>query len=165
MKYDITSLRREPILNLSIFEATIDWSDEQQEAEQPEQIPYRCELTATWQGKQLREEDTANAYIQVSTRGLIYAKAASDNPKNFGHWDLSRFEIDHIANSDEYAIEDKQDNQQGFEFYSPYEYDNYEVISQEASDVLEYIVSIRFAGCGVTIDYPNGFVDLIGFEK
>lgn len=164
MKYNLDRLNREPILNLSIFEAAIDWGYEQQEAEQPEQIPYYCELTAIWYDKQLRE-DMPRAYIQVSTHGLIYASASSEDPKKFGNWDLSRFEIDHIANSDKYDIEQKQDNTQGFEFYSLYEYENNEEISQKAADTLEYIVRRHFAGCGVTIDYPNGILNLVGFEK
>lgn len=159
MKYDIKNemLSTKRVVWISIFEAAIDWGNEKEEAEYPEKIPYYCELSAQWNCKN-------GGLINVSTHGLIYAKANIHNPKIFAQWDLSRFEIDHIANSDEYDLEDKQDNEQGFEFTSLYAYENYAEISQAAADELEYIAN-NLADFTAYVEYPNGILNLVGFEK
>ena len=159
MKYDIKNrmLSTKRVVWVSIFDAAIDFGYEQEETKHPEQIPYYCELGAQWNcGK--------DGFITVTTRGLIYAKANSENPKKFGQWDFSRFEIDHTANSDEYDLEDKQDNEQGFAFDADTEYENYAEIAQAAADELEYIAN-NLNDFNAYVDYPSGILNVIGFEK
>lgn len=154
--YDIERLNTvKPTLTLAIFEAAIDWGYDD-EAKQPEQVPYYCELTAVWSGI------TLSSYIAVSTHGLIYAKTDEANATKFKRWNTSRFEIDHITNGDTYDLENKQDNTQEFEFDCLIAYDNYETISQAAADKLEAIA--RDLGSHTVNIYPNGMIELIGLE-
>lgn len=155
--YDLDRLNAKPILTLSIFEAAIDWGYKDDEAKQPEQVPYYCELTAVWQGI------TIGNYIAVSTHGLIYAKADETNARKFKRWNTARFEIDYQTNGDTYDLENKQDNTQEFEFDCLIAYDNYEAISQAAADNLEAIAR-DLGSYTVNIEYPNGMIELIGLE-
>lgn len=146
-----------PTLTISIFDAAIDWGYKEDEANQPEQVPYYCELTAIWQG------NTIGSYIAVSTHGLIYAKANEANATKFKRWNTSRFEIDYQTNWDTYDLKNKQDNTQEFEFDCLIAYDNYEAISQAAADKLEAIAR-DLGNHTVNIEYPNGMIELIGLE-
>lgn len=156
--YDLDLLNNKPILTLSFFEAAIDYDFKDDEAQQPEQVPYYCELTAVWAG------NPKGNYIAVSTNGLIYAQADETNATKFKRWNTSRFEIDHQTNGDAYDEENKQDNSQGFEFDCLIVYDNHAEISQAAADKLEAIAR-DLGSHTVNIEYPNGILELIGLEK
>lgn len=156
--YDLKRLNTvKPILTLSIFEAAIDYGFKDDEIKQPENVPYYCELTAVWRGI------TIGNYVTVSTHGLIYAQADETDPTKFKRWDVSSFEIDTITNGDTYDLENKQDNTQEFEFDCLITYDNHAEISQAAADILEAIAD-DLGSHTVNIGYPNGIVELIGFE-
>lgn len=156
--YDLNRLNTvKPTLTLAIFEAAIDYGFKDDEAKQPENVPYFCELTAVWQGNPM------GSYVAVSTNGLIYAQADETNGKKFKRWDTSRFEIDYQTNGDSYDLENKQDNTQEFEFDCLIAYDNYEAISQAAADKLEAIAR-DLGSHTVNIEYPNGMIELIGLE-
>lgn len=155
--YDLNRLNTiKPTLTLLIFEALIDGGYKDDEAKQPEQVPYYCELTATWNGDTYMQGN----FVAISTHGLIYAQA--DGTK-FKRWDTARFEIDYITNSDSYDIENKQDNSQGFEFNCLLAYDNYADVSQATADILEHIAT-NLGDYTVNIEYPNGAVELIGLK-
>lgn len=156
--YDLDRLNTvKPTLILSIFEAAIDWGYKDDEAKQPEQVPYYCELTAVWQGNPIGN------YIAVSTRGLIYTQADETNATKFKRWNISCFEIDYQANGDAYDLENTKDNAKEFEFDCLIAYDNYADISQAAATKLEAIAS-DLGSHTVNIEYPNGTVELIGLE-
>ena len=156
--YDLDRLNTvKPTLTLAIFDAAIDWGYKEDEANQPEQVPYYCELTAVWKGSPMGN------YIAVSTHGLIYAQADETNVTKFKRWDTSRFEIDYQTNGDTYDLENKQDNTQEFEFNCLIVYDNYAEISQAAADKLE-VIARDLGNHTVNIEYPNGMIELIGLE-
>lgn len=156
--YDLKRLNAiKPSLTLSIFEAAIDYGFKDDEAKQPEQVPYHCELTAVWRGI------TISNYVTISTHGLIYAQADETNAAKFKRWNTSRFEIDYQTNGDTYDLENKQDNTQEFEFDCLIAYDNYADISQAAADILEAIAR-DLGSYTVNIGYSNGMVELIGLE-
>jgi len=146
-----------PTLTLAIYEAAIDWEYKDDEAKQPENVPYFCELTAAWQ-----LEGTPH-HIVISTHGLIYAQADETNPTKFKGWNVSSFEIDDQMNGDTYDLENKQDNSQDFEFDCQTEYDNHAEISQAAADILETIAD-DLASYDISTTYPNGVLELIGLE-
>lgn len=154
--YDLKRLNTvKPTLTLSIFEAAIDYGFKDGEAEQSEQVPYHCELTAVWQGI------TISNYVTVSTHGLIYAQADEIKTNKFKRWNTSRFEIDYQTNGDTYDLENKQDNTQEFEFDCLIAYDNHADISQAAADKLEAI-ACDLGRHTVNVEYPNGMIELVG---
>lgn len=156
--YDLNRLNTiKPIITLAIFEAAIDWGYKDDEAKQPEQVPYYCELTAAWYGNPMGN------YIAISTHDLIYTQADETKPNKFKCWNTSRFEIDYQTNGDTYDLENKQDNTQEFEFDCLTAYDNYVDISQAAADILEAIAR-NLGSHTVNIEYPNGMIELIGLE-
>ena len=152
---DLTLLDKTPALNLDITGAAIDWGYKDNEAKQPEQVPYYCELTAVWYDAQ------TSSYIAVSTYGLIYPRVLDGN--KFGGWNLSRFEADYICNMDAYDQENRQDNEQGFELSCDHDYTNRADVSQTTADKLDGVIN-NITAYTVGISYSNGMVELVGLE-
>ena len=132
---------KKAVLVLSIFGAAADFVD----GVQPEKIPYFCELSANYDN------------CSIVTNGLIYIKKPNEN--GFNGWDLARFEIDTIANSDSFELSKTQGNKQGFEFSSDKLEDERE---QLLADLLEFSAE-NLNKAIVNIEFPNGKIDLMGF--
>lgn len=157
LHYGIERVDYTPTIVLAISQAAIDWGYKDDYAQEPEQVPYHCELTLVWRSVYTK------SCIAVSTHGLIYAKADASDPTKFGGWSTSRFEIDYQTNADVYALENTQDNLQGFEFDCLTAYADYADMSQAAADKLEAIAD-NLGDHVVHLEYPDGLVGLVGLE-
>ena len=142
-------------LTLAIDEAAIDFGYAHEEAKTPESVPYHCELSAYYTPRRIHPDNAV-----ISTRGLIYPTFKDGQ---FTGWDLTSFEPDDIANSDYYGTNITQDNEQGYAYDCTSGNLN-SSHAQMAANTLDRIIR-ALPRRNVTIEYPNGFVNLVTPEN